>query len=565
GRSAYDPLERVPLPDQPEESQSQHPSHEQTTPQDERQRRESRNLCEQSVDRYVQDYDDTGHPRNLTSQELSRRSRRAQNEVLAIAGVIQRPDQRYQESTAYLVAASDVAELQGSFEETDNDAAAGLAIIMPNLLISTWFQRRVYRFYSGASYLEILQAEWGTLRPLNLLFGSVKGDILDFIPVSAVISAIGHCLSKYHIIPGISPIKSPLSRSVSTRVAAIIKFSVLTFYSLVTASLQMHSALRLLGLLPLKPAPPSFVASVSFTFTSLISSIHLPRRLTISSGSRSLASLATTPLVLYYLLDIATQEIAIRTLRYISLALPKPDNPDDFSVAVALLRNEDADVIGGLDFFMIEETDEIKKDAHTMRERAQTDWAYVRNRLSSFVSHCRSLIGQDLTPSVSTHGNQQVDTNQPQLTSHRHSGQDRQSIERRNESTTSEDSPPGPLDSGTDNQGVVHDRHSTYVHWTPEIRRNLETYQHDVYDGTRPTHRVTHLTASMSTMMAVCLSTTFAHVVCLPLETIFLRSVALAYLDTTLGTPWASGLRKEIYPMASWFGMGLRGGRMDGT
>ncbi|KAI4287433.1 MAG: hypothetical protein L6R35_003306 [Caloplaca aegaea] len=401
GRSAYDPLERVPLPDQPEESQSQQHSHEQTSPQDERQRNESRNLCEQSVSRYIQDYDDKGHPQNLTSQELSRRSRRAQNEVLAIAGVIQRPDQRYQESTAYLVAASDVAELQGSFEETDNDAAAGLAIIMPNLLISTWFQGRI----------------------------------------------------------------------------------------------------------------------------------------------------------------AATQEIAIRTLTYISLALPKPDNPDDLSVAVALLRNEDADVIGGLDFLMIQETDEIKKDAHTVRERAQTDWAYVRNRLSSFVSHCRSLIGQDPTPSVLTHGNQQVDTNQSQLTSHRHSGQDRQSIERRNDSTTSEDSPSGPLGSGTDDQGV-HDRHSAYVHWTPEIRRNLEIYQHEVYDGTRPTHRVTHLTASMSTMMAVCLSTTFAHFVCLPLETLFLRSVALAYLDTTLGTPWASGLRKEIYPVASWFGMGLRGGRV---
>lgn len=336
---------------------------------------------------------------------------------------------------------------------------------------------------------------------------------------------------------------------------------VLTAYSLITASLKMHSALRLLGLLPLKPAPPSFMASVSFTFTSLISSIQQPRRLSISSCFRSLALLATTPLVLYYLLDIATQEIAIRTLTYISLALPKPDNPDDLSVAVALLRNEDADVIGGLDFLMIQETDEIKKDAHTVRERAQTDWAYVRNRLSSFVSHCRSLIGQDPTPSVLTHGNQQVDTNQSQLTSHRHSGQDRQSIERRNDSTTSEDSPSGPLGSGTDDQGV-HDRHSAYVHWTPEIRRNLEIYQHEVYDGTRPTHRVTHLTASMSTMMAVCLSTTFAHFVCLPLETLFLRSVALAYLDTTLGTPWASGLRKEIYPVASWFGMGLRGGRV---
>ncbi|KAL9013213.1 MAG: hypothetical protein Q9173_002070 [Seirophora scorigena] len=141
GRSAYEPLGRDPRPDQPEESKQ--PSREETNQQIERQSTKTRNVPEQSIGRYVQRYDENGAPQNLTSQELARRSRWAQNEILAIAGVIQRPGQRYQESTTLPLLASDGAELQAKFEETDNDATVGIATTIANLVITFWFQGRV--------------------------------------------------------------------------------------------------------------------------------------------------------------------------------------------------------------------------------------------------------------------------------------------------------------------------------------------------------------------------------------------------------------------------------------
>ncbi|KAI4198674.1 MAG: hypothetical protein LQ348_001994 [Seirophora lacunosa] len=141
GRSAYEPLGRDPLPDQPEESKQ--PSREETNQQNERQSTKTRNDPEQSIGSYVQRYDENGAPQNLTSQELARRSRWAQNEILAIAGVIQCPGQRYQESTTLPLLASDGAELQAKSEETDNNAPVGIATTIANLVSSLWFHVRV--------------------------------------------------------------------------------------------------------------------------------------------------------------------------------------------------------------------------------------------------------------------------------------------------------------------------------------------------------------------------------------------------------------------------------------
>ncbi|KAI4120083.1 MAG: hypothetical protein LQ345_000039 [Seirophora villosa] len=141
GRSAYEPLGKGSLPDPPEESKQ--PSREETNQQDERQSTKTRNVPEQSIGSYVQRYDENGAPQNLTSQELARRSRWAQNEILVIAGVIQCPGQRYQESTTLPLLASDGAELQAKSEETDNNAPVGIATTIANLVSSLWFHVRM--------------------------------------------------------------------------------------------------------------------------------------------------------------------------------------------------------------------------------------------------------------------------------------------------------------------------------------------------------------------------------------------------------------------------------------
>ena len=82
------------------------------------------------------------------------------------------------------------------------------------------------------------------------------------------------------------------------------------------------------------------------------------------------------------------------------------------------------------------------------------------------------------------------------------------------------------------------------------------------HDDSRPTHRVTLLTNIVADTMAANLATLFTHVLFLPLETLLVRSVALAYLNSAGGSTDSSRwLRSEMYPLGSWFGMGLRGGR----
>ncbi|KAL8773110.1 MAG: hypothetical protein Q9209_001786 [Squamulea sp. 1 TL-2023] len=81
-------------------------------------------------------------------------------------------------------------------------------------------------------------------------------------------------------------------------------------------------------------------------------------------------------------------------------------------------------------------------------------------------------------------------------------------------------------------------------------------------DSSMPTYRVTYLTALMAETVAGSLSTLIADLTLLPLEALFVRSVALAYLDTAGGASYSNmGLRNDIYPLGSWFGMGLRSGR----
>ncbi|KAL8674700.1 MAG: hypothetical protein Q9168_000932 [Polycauliona sp. 1 TL-2023] len=78
----------------------------------------------------------------------------------------------------------------------------------------------------------------------------------------------------------------------------------------------------------------------------------------------------------------------------------------------------------------------------------------------------------------------------------------------------------------------------------------------------RPIYRVTSLTTLMTDTLADSLSTMVANILLLPLEALLVRSVAFTYLNTADGAAYsAMGLQKEIYPLGSWLGNGLRGGR----
>ena len=85
----------------------------------------------------------------------------------------------------------------------------------------------------------------------------------------------------------------------------------------------------------------------------------------------------------------------------------------------------------------------------------------------------------------------------------------------------------------------------------------------------RPYHRVTMLSAHAADTMAEHLSHRFADLLFLPLEALFVRSVAMTFWQTpglAIGGEGAAGRwMRDVYPLGGWFGMGLRAGGWKGA
>ncbi|KAL9634065.1 MAG: hypothetical protein Q9164_004310 [Protoblastenia rupestris] len=85
----------------------------------------------------------------------------------------------------------------------------------------------------------------------------------------------------------------------------------------------------------------------------------------------------------------------------------------------------------------------------------------------------------------------------------------------------------------------------------------------------RPYHRVTTLTAHAAEAMAQHLSYQIAELLFLPLEALFVRSVALTFWTAPgllMNSRGAAGRwTGDLYPLGSWFGMGLRAGGWRGV
>lgn len=166
-------------------------------------------------------------------------------------------------------------------------------------------------------------------------------------------------------------------------------------------SIQFHFTLQQIGLLPFRPFLPSLMALVPFTATSLIRPFRLPHAWTVSESLDTRASLATSPIVLHYFLGIAMKAVSSKADDHVRLALPKPDNPNNTSMAVAFVRQDDSAYIGGFDILIDDKTHELVRDVHAVRELAEKDCAYVRNRSTSLASWCRSTIVRDPNPGFS--------------------------------------------------------------------------------------------------------------------------------------------------------------------
>ncbi|KAL8924644.1 MAG: hypothetical protein Q9208_003959 [Pyrenodesmia sp. 3 TL-2023] len=253
---------------------------------------------------------------------------------------------------------------------------------------------------------------------------------------------------------------------------------------------------------------------------------------------------------------------------------------DDVAIAVALTRQQDSSNVSGLDFTIGDGTYELEKDVRTVRELVERDWALARNSLRALPTWCRSLFtARTLTPNGPLPQiEQQIENDHPYLTY------------RSSDSAPGQQSPARPdgLPASHEQRRPSLSYHGSAargvregINWVQpasweiitgqgssagvEVVYDLSRVHRKLHDPSRATHHVTHLTSCMADTLAFYLSIVVTHIVWLPFETLLLRSIVRAYLDTGRGASSStSWLRNEIYPKGSWFGAGLReGGALD--
>ncbi|KAL8944581.1 MAG: hypothetical protein Q9216_000384 [Gyalolechia sp. 2 TL-2023] len=569
GRSAYAPLEINVLPTDSERLQH--------VPCEELGETARINRPEPGFSPYVQQFDDRGHPENLVSRALSRASRRAQNDLLASLGYLTVSDQSIPSTRVPLKI--DNESIGGPlYKETSHDADNGELIAyiysLTSSLIhyrSTYLRNRLQ--VESPKRMNTIRAEWANSGPSLLLFGGLAGDFLVRLSAAARPRHLARRSYEDLVLRRVAQVKSTSLRYLLRCSAETIRYwygklrrstarlvtnwtsSFRIYYMTVVATLRFHSILQGLGLKPLQPLLPGITTLVPFTPSSMIQPISMPKNLQIASLMHYLVSLACSPIMLYYALRAAKAVTLWKVSTYLELALPKPDNPDMASIVSALERGDDAETVPGLNFRFDRERRLLVGEAGLVRELAEKDWAACSNGIASMASWCRSIIWKDPSSSISyLSPNVPASRDRPASAS---SDQVQQVLEET--CGTNHEPTEGRLFQSPET--ALQSQHARSSSWQTTLR-DLSGELRSLHDHSRPTHRVTQLTHFMAGTMAAHLSLVLTNALFLPLESLFVRSVASAYLSTTGGASVSSmWIRDEIYPFGSWFGMGLGGGR----
>ncbi|KAL8701290.1 MAG: hypothetical protein Q9201_004990 [Fulgogasparrea decipioides] len=349
------------------------------------------------------------------------------------------------------------------------------------------------------------------------------------------------------------------------------------------AVMQYHSVLQGLELLPLRPLYPSPSALLALATTSLLRPFPGSSRLTPRSSLTWVVSLATSPFALWYLLRSARAAIFSEARTYVELSLPKPDNPDMTSVAVAIQRKEDTTNTPGLDFYYDEAKDNLVWSTDTVQSKAKRDWGKFKRQVQFSASWLYSLIA----------GNPSRNPLILNWNSHYCGGVFDPSLDQPPEPDRKDEDTEGQLisinppltrhasnSSSPDTEPSLHAApEGRAIPWEPQLRHDANgnlilgrsvggngKILYITKDKEGPMHHVTNLSGGILDMLEYGLANIITDILLLPLEALFVRSLAVAYLgrrgvtDDPKPALWL--LRDGIYPVGSWFGVGLRGGRM---
>ncbi|CAO1596565.1 hypothetical protein XANCAGTX0491_000402 [Xanthoria calcicola] len=380
---------------------------------------------------------------------------------------------------------------------------------------------------------------------------------------------LARCASEDYMVKLLAQARSGLFQRFLRIGASTIKHCLRVFHWSIFATFRFHSILQGLGLRPPSLTSPTWTDCVPSTAGSLIRPIHLPTSLTLRSGFRYLASAATSPLALLCLFDTLQHTIRSKAFTYIRLALPRPDNPDSkFNVG----RHYQGEKLLGR--HALSEGVLLQK-LPTIRGQANKDWTVFCNYFKSLTTWWTPLIIRTTSSNPITSVPERPNISNEALVARTSSAsaQDAQEdllVELSDGATASD--PPSPernhRAAGSERDVIRRASRSGSNDWQADVEGSELgiTAPRSFYrptDHSKPTYRVTQLSTFMVDTLATSLSAIVVDILLLPLEALLVRSVASTYLNTPSGAAYSTmGLRHEIYPLRSWAGMGLGGGRV---
>ncbi|KAI4201055.1 MAG: hypothetical protein LQ350_003484 [Teloschistes chrysophthalmus] len=272
-------------------------------------------------------------------------------------------------------------------------------------------------------------------------------------------------------------------------------------------------------------------------------------------------------MVLWCILALARNAIASKVSDYVQLALPRPDNPDFYSVAVARGRAREEVKLPkrylGLPMDRVD--GEPVLNSRTVWEQARSDGAALSNHLYSIASWSRSIITERRHPGSYSDEVEDQERKFVVMESFEKPQEDQAIEQDDNESIASAEDEFDSTNSRPERTATATEPTAPSSSTRNNTERTSPTGLDNgslVRDPSKPSHRITKLSQCLANNMAESVSSMVADIILLPLETLLVRSLAITYLATPGLSPTSSHwIREQIYPTGSWFGMGLRGGR----
>ncbi|CAF9915683.1 hypothetical protein IMSHALPRED_002673 [Imshaugia aleurites] len=576
GRSAFEPLtETVAEENQTQALQSTTDNPEETT-------EPAIDTVRQVQSRsYQQQYDRKGYPENPASRALSRQSRRAINDILATVGVCVGVDADGQIRPVHdgSTAALDQSKISGVIRENEIGMLVGFteeALDELAGMCTTGLRNRIqtFRFYSGVPLTAIIKSEWIHLGFLRGLFAGGPADTAYIVLNAGRFLGMNMLMERLASGLGIS-FDSGFTRDINWFVLKNSgRLLNMTILGLLTP-FRIFSTLQHQGLLPAWPLFPHPKAFIPFSPWSPLRLPDLPARSDGASCLRFLASLAVSPVVLLCVRSWIRPLVEYKVQKYTRAALPAPDYPDIYSIQAAIEDEIDRDQIPGLGnaidtpelWESTSVTQELAKDLQYIGRNFQilhdTFWGLF-SRPSKKPS--TSPVLEPLTIPTPTPALMDPPEDDASPTSPSYDP---------SSSSASRPSTPRPqieISGSTASNGVVHMSVAIPVPASSiPRRRRYSAHPRDPHAPSTPRlnnlycsyHRITTLTAQAADSMAQHLSGYITDILLLPLEALYVRSVALSFLSSPAATGGgkmvAERWKGEVYPLGCWFGMGPRG------